>query len=142
MSAMLYVVELNVPANTPDGSPVSESFFIERGVITSVEVHFPPGVRGFVKTALFRGHYQVFPRPAGTWLTGDAETVRSALFYEVKGPRERFTVYGKSPGALYPHLITWRITVLPKAVAMPWLALSQLVEAIYRFIETLSGRRR
>jgi len=139
---MLYVVELNVPANTPDINPVKETIEIERGVITSIEVHFPPGVRGMVKTAMFKGHYQVFPRPPGTWLTGDAETIRADVFYEVTGIRERFTIYGKSPGTNYPHLITWRINVLPRQIAMPWLAFSRLVEAIYNFISMLSGGRR
>jgi hypothetical protein len=139
---MLHVVELNVPANTPDITPVSTEFTLETGVITQVEVHFPPGCRGFVKTALFRGHYQVFPRPFQTWLSGDAETIRAQLFYEIRGARERFTIYGKSPGSAYPHLITWRINVLPRSVALWWLAVQGFVEALNRFIAVLTGGRR
>jgi hypothetical protein len=139
---MLYVVELNVPANTPDISPVSVEFTLDQGIITQVEVHFPPGCRGMVKTALFRGHYQVFPRPFGTWLSGDAETIRAQLFYEIKTPKERFIVYGKSPGTNYPHLITWRINVLPKSVALWWLAVQGFVESLNKFIELLTRGRR
>ena len=127
---MLYVVELNVPANTPDINPVQMTIEIERGVITSIEVHFPPGVRGMVKTAMFKGHYQVFPRPPGTWLTGDAETIRAAMFYEVKSPKDKFVIYGKSPGTNYQHLITWRINVLPPHVAMWWMVLEKFINIL------------
>jgi len=138
----LYVVELQVPANTPDIDPVKKEVYVEGGVIVWVEVHFPPGVAAKVKTALFSGHYQIFPRPFGTWLTGDGETIRAELFHVLEARSAKLTVYGKSPGSLYPHTIIWRINVLPKQIAMPWLAFSNLVEAIYNFINMLSGGRR
>jgi hypothetical protein len=138
----LYVVELVVPANTPDISPVAQRFTVEKGVITKVQVHFPPGVAGKVYTAAFIGHYQLFPRPFGTWLTGDGETITFEPFYEIETPRATLTIYGKSPGALYSHRIIWRIQVLPKAVALPHLVISRIVEALSSFIEMLTRGRR
>jgi hypothetical protein len=138
----LYVVELTVPANTPDISPVSQSITVERGVITRVQVHFPPGTAGKVYTSLFIGHYQLFPRPFGTWLTGDGETIQFDPFFEVENSRATLVVFGKSPGTLYSHRIIWRIEVLPRSIAYPYLVVSKLVEAINSFIAMLSGRRR
>jgi hypothetical protein len=138
----LYVVEMTVPPNTPDINPVVQWITVERGVITRVQVHFPPGVAGKVFTALFIGHYQLFPRPFGTWLTGDGETVTFEPFYEIGTPRATLTIYGKSPGSLYQHRIIWRIEVLPRAVALWWLAVQGFVEALNRFIAVLTGGRR
>jgi hypothetical protein len=139
---MFYVVEVTVPANTPDNNPVRETLVVEQGVITRVEVHFPPGCRGFVQTALFIGHYQLFPRPFGVWLRGDGETIGSNLSYEVSSPRATLTIYAKSPGSRYDHTIIWRLEVLPRAVAYPYLMVSKLVEAIYSFITMISGGRK
>ena len=126
----LYVVELQVPANTPDIDPIQKEIVLERGVITRIQVHFPPGCAGKVYTAAYEGHVQLFPRPAGSWLAGDGETVTAETFIPVLKDTVKLTIYAKSPGALYPHTITWRINVLPPHVAMWWMVLEKFINIL------------
>jgi hypothetical protein len=116
----LYVVDVTVPADTPADNPVEVELVVEEDVVTRVACHFPPGCRGFVHTAVFIGHIQVFPRPFPNTLHGDAETISWEEWLPLPETPCKLTIRAWSPGARYPHTITWRIIALPRYVAMWW----------------------
>ncbi|MEM2196598.1 MAG: hypothetical protein QXI11_02005 [Thermoproteota archaeon] len=125
-----YIVEVEIPAATPASKPVFKEIEIEEDAITQIIVYIPPGVRGSAMTRLMYGEYQVFPRPRGQWISGDAAqfTYREVLILPSK--RSKLRVEGISPNATYPHTITWHITALPKEIAHLALALSPLEKFI------------
>jgi hypothetical protein len=116
----LYVADVTIPANTPADNPVQVELEVEGDIVTRVSCHFPPGCRGFVHTGVWIGHIQVFPRPKGTSLHGDAETITWDEFFPLPSSPCTLTIKAWSPGARYPHTITWRIVALPRYVAMWW----------------------
>jgi hypothetical protein len=135
---MLYVVEVTVPANTPESSPVEEELFVDSGVITKIEVLFPPGTAAKVWTRALIGHYQLFPRPFGAWLKGDGEKVEADMYYPVSEGGELLRIQAVSPATLYQHTIIYRFTVLPTAIAFWWYAIEKLIN----LLSALFGLRR
>jgi len=123
----LYVVDVTIPANTSQTSPKEETVKIEEEVIVSIECHFPPGCRGMVYTACYYGEEQLFPRPYGSYLHGDGETIRWSEYYELPESPCILTIRGWSPGTIYDHTITWRINALPKKYAFWWTVLDRFI---------------
>jgi len=128
----LYIVDVTVPANTPQTSPTEETVKIEEEVIVHVEVMFPPGPRGMVYTACYYGEEQLFPRPYGSYLRGDGEVIEWNECYELPESPCILTIKAWSPGTSYDHTITWRINALPKSVAFWWKIIDKLIGFLAR----------
>ena len=136
----LYVVDVTIPADTAQTAPKEETVKIEEEVIVSIECHFPPGCRGMVYTACYYGEEQLFPRPYGSYLHGDGETIRWEEYYELPESPCYLTIRAWSPGTNYDHTITWRINALPRWIAFWWVNISRLLNFISRAF-TFFGRR-
>ena len=126
----LYVVDVTVPADTSQTNPVEYQVEIEEEVVVHVEVMFPPGPRGMVYTACYYGEEQLFPRPYGSYLHGDGETIAWEEYYELPESPCYLTIRAWSPGTSYPHTITWRINALPKNIAFWWVNITRLLNFI------------
>ena len=136
----LYIVDLTVPADTAQTSPAEKTVKIEEEVVVKVMVHFPAGCHGYVYTACYYGEEQIFPRPYGSYLRGDAETITWEEYYELPESPCILTIRGWSPGTSYDHTITWRINALPRKYAFWWVNISKLLSFISR-VFTVFGRR-
>ena len=123
----LYIVDVTVPADTFQTSPIEKTVKIEEEVIVKVMVHFPAGCHGYVYTACYYGEEQIFPRPYGSYLHGDAETITWEEYYELPESPCILTIKARSPGTNYPHKITWRINALPRSVAFWWKIIDKLI---------------
>jgi len=135
----LYVIDLTVPKDTQQTNPKEETVKIEEEVIVAIECHFPPGCRGMVYTACYYGEEQLFPRPYGSYLHGDGETIRWEEYYELPHTPCVLTIRGWSPGTSYDHTVTWRINALPKWVVFWWIPFQRLLNFLIRAI-TMFGR--
>ena len=136
----LYIVDVTVPANTPESNPVEAQIKIEEEVIVKLMVHFPAGCHGYVYTACYYGEEQIFPRPYGSYLHGDGETIAWEEYYELPESPCILTIRAWSPGTSYDHTITWRINALPRKYAFWWVNISRLLSFISR-VFTVFGRR-
>ena len=136
----LYIVDLTVPADTSQTNPAEKTVKIEEEVVVKVMVHFPAGCHGYVYTACYYGEEQIFPRPYGSYLHGDAETIVWEEYCELPESPCILTVRGWSPGTSYDHTITWRINALPRKYAFWWVNISKLLSFISR-VFTVFGRR-
>lgn len=106
-----------MPANTSASSPVEQTLKLTSGVITHIGVKFPAGCHGMVRVRLLHQTSQLVPLSRGEWVTGDDEEVPSETFFELWALPYSLRFQGCSPGTTYPHTVTVRVTVLPKAVA-------------------------
>ena len=136
----LYIVDVTVPANTPESKPVEQTVKIEEEVVVKIMVHFPAGCHGYVYTACYYGEEQIFPRPYGSYLHGDGETIAWEEYYELPETPCYLTIRAWSPGTSYDHTITWRISALPRKYAFWWVNISRLLTFISRAF-TFFGRR-
>jgi len=105
---------------------------ISVGVITRIDVKFPAGCHGLAKVRIYHREFQLVPLSGGEWITGDDETVPTEAYYEIPQTPAQLKLVAINDDDLYPHKLTVRIAVLPKAVVslMPFMT----------FIEKLARR--
>jgi len=114
---MFYSWDITVPADTPESAPLMQFLPLTKGVITNVNIRFPAGCHGLVKIRLLRFEHALEPLNRDDWITGDDEPINISEFYELKESPARLKFVGYSEGSFYPHVITVRVTVLPKNIA-------------------------
>jgi len=134
-----YVIPLTIPPKTPENNPVILREEIEGEMITKVEVHFPPGCRGFVMTNAFYGIEQIFPHKKGTYFKTDGETIKFKEMWKLPESPCVITLKGWSPRATYPHTLVWRLEVAPKGIVAPMLALARIYLLFKRMADFLVG---
>lgn len=132
---MHYAWDITIPKWADIEGPVSKDLKLCKGVITRADIKFPPGCHGMVKVRLYRYEFQLIPLSGDEWITGDNETVPTEEYYELVEDPAQLKFVGYAPGTSYPHTVTVRITVLPKAVAtfMP------LVDVMTRFLKRIGA---
>lgn len=114
---MFWAYDITVSAGTTATAPKTQILKISKGVITKIDVKFPAGCHGLVKVRLFKSEFQLVPLSKGEWVTGDDETVPTEGYYELETSPAELKFVGCSPGTSYDHVVTVRVTVLPKQIA-------------------------
>ena len=130
----LYKYELFIPAKTPKETPVRLPAEIPEGIITKVEIHFPPGPHGWVYTRCLYGHKQLWPEP---WLEGlnlDNCIVTIPEYWPLPEKPTTLTLEGWSPEADYPHTITWLFTTEPAVESPEVSLLNQIAQTIKKWL--------
>jgi hypothetical protein len=125
---LLYCWNITITAGRTESAPTEQSLKLQNGVITYLSVKFPKGCKNLVEVKLFRWTWQMLPFNRDSWLTGDDETVIDEPFYELDTEPYFLTFKGAAPSATYDHVITVRVRVLPKLVAMPFKILERILE--------------
>lgn len=129
---MLYAWDITVPANTLQADPLEQLLKLTHGVITKVSVKYPAGCHGLVQVRLLHEESPLVPLNKDTWLTADDEAVETPEYFELDTQPFALKFVGVNNDDTYPHTITVRITVLPKAVAA--------LTPVFAVIERLSRR--
>lgn len=114
---MFFAWDITIDANTLEAAPITKILKLSSGIIIKVDLKFPDGCHGLVKVKLLRNEQQLIPLNRDSWATGDDETVTTPEYYELTETPTQLKFLGCSPGAIYDHLVTVRITILPKAIA-------------------------
>lgn len=114
---MFFAWDITVNAGTTEDKAEPQILKLSKGIITGLDVKFPPGCHGLVKVRLFRYESQLVPLNGDEWLTGDGETVPTETYYELVETPYQLKFLGISPEAGHDHTVTVRVAVLPKAVA-------------------------
>ena len=130
----MYTDDLVVPAGKPEAEAIEETIEIEKGVITKVEVHFPPGPCGLVHTRCFYGIRQLWPRPEGSTAHLNGVVLVIPEHWQLPETPCVLTVKGWSPGTGFPHTITWNFYTLPRALAAPWLVMQDFIAILKRLM--------
>jgi len=134
---MFFAWDIAIPAGTSASSPVEQTLKLTSGVITHVGVKFPSGCHGMVRVRLLHQTSQLVPLSRGEWVTGDDEEVPSETHFELWTTPYSLRFQGCSPGTTYPHTVTVRITVLPRAVA----SMIPLIELLTKIFGRMFGVR-
>ncbi len=108
---MLYIYAIEVPANTARRAPVTQELQLTHGIITHVEVEFPPGCAGLA-------HLQVEHQGGHLWPTnpeGDLASDDYVISWEesidlTSSPYKLRTVAWNDDDT-YAHTLTIRITM-------------------------------
>lgn len=110
---MFYEFDVTSPAGTATAVPVTVIARLNKGLVTRVAVHFPPGSAGRVLTACDRYDSQVWPSNPDGFFKGDDDIVAWQESYPLYDEPLFFELRGWSPNARFSHTVTWRFEVLP-----------------------------
>jgi len=131
----VYSVELEVPANTPETSPVYKTVEVEGAVLDTIHFLIPDGHVGLARLAVLYGIKQIFPFQTGTWLRGNAESFSLRLKWRLPEPKTTLTLKGWNEDDTYKHTFYLRIEVAEELEeARPWRVIADFVAIIRKLI--------
>jgi hypothetical protein len=109
--AALYEQTFTVPPNTAEGLAITDDFILEKGFIIHGTFRFPPGPMGLLRAALYNGATRLYPPIAGTWFSGNDESVDFWTEYDVPlvGSDYKLTLKGWNGDDTYAHGVIVRI---------------------------------
>jgi hypothetical protein len=112
----LVCADINVPANTPQTSPVRVQVKVPAGVIRKVWVLIPYGHKALAHLIIRHGETQIIP-----WygdIHGDGEQLVFDEVYELP-TEDTLVLEGWNEDTKYPHRFIVRLLILPKPYAYP-----------------------
>lgn len=113
---MFYEFKLTVTRATTDKAPIIEDLQLDRGVVTMVEVLFPPGCFELVHLRIFRETHPVWPSNADGFLAGDTFPIRWTDEFEVLETPFVLQAHAWNEDQDFDHTITIRFEFTPEAV--------------------------
>ena len=137
----IYTLDFTIPAGTSVNSPVEEDVEIEEYTVERIDVYFPPGCHGVVRIAVFYGAEQLAPKPAGSSLAGNGETVSWPELWRCPEKPATLTFKGWSPSASYDHTVLCRVITRPVEEERQVKEARESQSLIVRFLKHIVGVR-
>ena len=133
---MGFAWDITVPKNTTITDPKEQILKLTYGVIVKIDIKFPRGCHNMVKIRLTRGGLKnVCPMNPDEWIIGDNETVSFPMYYEIEDRPMQLEFTAISPETGYEHMITVRVSLLPRRVA----SMIPLIELLTKLLTRLFG---
>lgn len=109
-------IKLDIPANTPESSPVSGTIKLEYGVLSLVEIAFPDGCADLVHVRVLDGLRQISPMNEGEFWAWNDYTLKYDPHYELTSQPFSLTVEGWNEDIYYDKYVIFRLYVDPKGL--------------------------
>lgn len=110
---MIYAFNISTPAKTLLTAKQPTTLKIERGIITSFFVNFPPGSAGLLHLQVFREKSQIFPKSLGDFHGDDRYFTYRRLAYPVLFLPYELYAHTWNTSLTFPHELDIHITVEP-----------------------------
>lgn len=113
------IIPVTIAANTAIATPSTTALAIPQGVMTRIEMRWPPGPAGLVGIRVAHSSQVIIPRTGNNWLISDDE----AIDWPVEGypTGNKWSVVGYNTD-INPHTIYFRFhlnELVSKVQAMP-----------------------
>jgi len=115
---VFYSFDLEILANTLATAPKELEVNLTWGVITEVEIRFPPRCVGLAKVKILERRHQLWPANLDEWFYGDDETIKWDEYHELFVMPSIFTLLGYNDDDTYPHTPIIRFEILHPISAM------------------------
>jgi len=115
---VFYSFDLLIPANTLKAAPVEREVNLTWGVITEVEIRFPPRCVGLAGVRILEHRHQLWPTNLDAWFYGNDETIKWDEYHELFEMPAIFTLLGYNDDDTFPHTPIIRFEILHPLVAM------------------------
>jgi len=116
---MFHEKDITIPANTDKTSPVVVTWRVEEGVITHVEISFPPGCHRLAHVQIWYHESQLYPHGRDEDFAADAYTIKFTDQFEINEPPYELKIKGWNEDDTYDHTITVRVNIVPKELVFP-----------------------
>ncbi len=110
---MLFSQQITLPANTAQADAIEQEIKLAPGVITKIEVQFPPGPFGLSHIQLLQDTHQFAPFDPTQDIASDRETVTWSEEIILNRPPYKMAIRGWNDDTAFPHIITVRISTRP-----------------------------
>lgn len=129
---MFYSEYITFPAAQTENTATVRRLRVNRGVITTLWVQFPPGCAALTKVRLYHEGHPFVPVHKEDYIKGDNYTFKIPIMFEIKSSPEQITIEGWNEDDIHDHEIGFYILVLPKWLAYPYFMISKAIEALTR----------
>lgn len=110
---MRFVYGFTIPADTAKVSAEELDIPLVKGVLTRVEIGFPPGPAALVHVVVRDGSFQIAPVNPESSFAWDDYNDEFNMSYDLTEVGHRLTLVGWSPDTVYQHTVTFRFDVEP-----------------------------
>lgn len=108
---MIFSGTITVEAGKLKSAPQVERLKITQGVITQVNIMFPPGCAHQVFITFNRALNQIYPTNPEGYFMGDGVNISGEVFHFVQADPFELQIYGWAPNANYNHSIGFLVWV-------------------------------
>ena len=122
---MIHEFRLAVAANKTKASPVTLELLLTSGIITMVNVFWPPGSQQLGHLIVRQGAFQVWPSRLGSDLTGDGELVVYPEWFRLRKPA-RLEMVAWNDDTRFAHTVTLRFNLIRTSEASQARLVSEL----------------
>lgn len=115
---MFYEYPLTIPAKTLEVAPVTADLGLVKGLISYVEISFPPGCAGLAKVQIKHKLRQVWPTNQDGYFCDDDYRIHFVEDYPLPETPYTLSLVGWNDDDTYPHTVIFRfgLSPLPKSV--------------------------
>lgn len=96
---------VELPKNVSMAGFQTDTLNLPIGIIHRVWVEFPRGCSGLVGVQIWRGPYQIFPLPGGTWLRSDNAIMNFGFTHDMTREPYEIEIRSYNLDDTYPHTI-------------------------------------
>jgi len=115
---VFYSFDLPIPANTLKAAPAELEVNLTWGVITEVEIRFPPWCCGLARVKILEHRHQLWPTNLDEWFYGNDEAITWDEYHELFEMPATFTLLGYNDDDTFPHTPIIRFEILHPLAAM------------------------
>jgi len=115
---VFYSFDIPIPANTAEDNPEELVADLTYGVITHVELEFPPGCAGLAKVAILHRRHQIWPTNIDKWFYTDGRIIAWDDYFELLEPPFQLVILGYNDDDTFEHTPIIRFEELYPTAAM------------------------
>lgn len=123
---MLYIHRLTIPADTAESAKEQVSFKLPQGMLSKVEIAFPPGPMALAHAQVYHNEHQLFPNNLGESYQWDNYTIVWEGEYLLEEAWNQLSIRGWNEDDTYEHEVTGRFTISGRTWSLQDLAITPL----------------
>ncbi|MEK0337767.1 MAG: hypothetical protein QQN41_10080 [Nitrosopumilus sp.] len=127
---MLYSKQITISANTTEANATKNYFRVNKGIISTLWITFPPGCAGLVKMRMYHEGHPFIPVNQDNYIRGDNYTFVFPVMYEITEEPMILTVEIWNDDETYEHTIDILFLILPKGFVLPVGATEGILESL------------
>ncbi len=127
---MLHAKHITLTKGRTEATSTDTEFYVNKGVIARIWVHFPPGCAGLVKLRIYYQGHPFLPVENDAHIRGDAYTYEFPVMFEILQQPMRITIRAWNEDAVYEHTIDVSFLIIPKMWIQPVGAYEGIIAAL------------
>lgn len=116
---MLHSKHITVAASTTEANSSKTRFLVNKGIISTVYLTFPPGCAGLVKVRIFFQGHPFLPVELDAFIRGDNFVFVYPIMFEIIESPTQIVIEIWNDDDVYAHTIDVQFLILKRALVLP-----------------------